>query len=91
MNFRVVWLRIALNPVARAYTDLREAGGDAESVTRAMARVDDLLERDPYGCGESRAFGERILIEAPLTVRYEVHDSEQVVVVWKAVFRPRPG
>ena len=38
-----------------------------------------------------RVVGERILTEAPLTVRYEVHDTEQLVVVWKAVFRPRPG
>jgi hypothetical protein len=91
MSYRVVWLRIALNPVARAYTNLREAGGDTESITRAMSRIDELLERDPYACGESRSLGERIPTEAPLTVRYEVHDSEQVVVVWKAVYRPRPA
>ncbi len=91
MNFRVVWLRIALAPVARAFTTLSETGGDPESVTWAMSRIDSLLERDPYHCGESRAFGERILTESPLAVRYEVHDAEQVVVVWKAVYRPRPG
>ncbi len=91
MNFRVVWLRIALAPVARAYTALSEAGDDAEAVTRAMARIDQLLEGDPYACGESRAFGERILIESPLAVRYEVHDAEQVVVVWRAVYRRPAG
>jgi hypothetical protein len=91
MNFRVIWLRISLASVARAYGNLLAAGGDAESVTRAMARIDTLLERNPYDCGDSRSLGERILIEPPLSVRYEVHDAEQVAVVWKVVYRPPPG
>lgn len=91
MNFRVVWLRSALAHATRTYTDLSAAGGDAEGITRAMARIDQLLTRDPLNQGESRGPGERILTEAPLTVRYEVHEEEQVVVVTKAVYRPRSG
>lgn len=89
MRFRVIWLRIALAPVSRAYAELFEAGADAEAITRAMARIDAALERDPLNQGESRSPGERILIEAPLSVRYEIHEVEKVVVVWRAVYRPR--
>ncbi|MBA4062887.1 MAG: hypothetical protein C0501_04110 [Isosphaera sp.] len=89
MNTRVVWLRSALAHAATAHDDLREAGGDAESITRAMARIDTLLLNDARNQGESRGPGERILTVAPLTVRFEIHEDEQVVVVLTAVYRPR--
>ncbi len=89
MNFRVVWLRSALARATQTYADLREASGDAESITLAMNRLDELLSRDPLNAGESRGIGERIVTEPPLTVRYEVHEEEQVVVVLTAVYRPR--
>jgi hypothetical protein len=89
MRFRVVWLRPALGAATHAYVWLRENGGDAEAITRAMAKIDALLERDPPNQGESRTPVERVLTEAPLTVRYEIHEEEQVVVVWRVVYRIR--
>lgn len=89
MRFRAIWLRAALAPVSRAYAELFQAGADAEAITRAMARIDEVLERDPLNQGKSRSPGERIPIETPLSVRYEVHEDEKVVAVWRAVYRPR--
>lgn len=91
MNFRVVRLQDALDPVARAQVELFEAGGDTDPLVRAMARIDELLGRDPLVQGESREPGVRIMTEAPLTVQYEVFEEEQVVVVKTSAYRPRRG
>ena len=91
MKFRVVWLESGLEQFGRAYATLAATGGSDEAITRAMTRIGSLLERDPHHQGESRSPGERIMTEAPLTVRYEVHDDEKLVIIFTVVYRPRKG
>lgn len=81
MMYRVIWLDRAIAQLAVIYRARLQLGTGADGVVRASAAVDRLLAPNPTGVGESRAGNERVLIEAPLTVFYEVHDDERVVVV----------
>jgi hypothetical protein len=89
MNFKVRWMRPAIDSLARAYMAARDEG-EAESITSAMAEVDRVLETGPAGAGESRTGAERILVVRPVVVEYEVFADEQTVVVTAARYvRPR--
>jgi hypothetical protein len=90
LNYTVIWTHQLLSRITGIYITVREAGGDTHAITRAMAEIDRQLERGPLGVGESREFGVRMLVVPPLTVRYEVHDDQHVVVVLTAHYRT-PG
>jgi hypothetical protein len=81
MNFTVVWRWPATNALAAAVVAALEAGDGSGAIAAAAARVDDLLRRDAAHAGESRPNRERVVIDSPLTVFFEVHDEERVVVV----------
>lgn len=92
MTFRIFWLRAAIMVVADARAALEAAGADTRPLGQAMARIDDLLGRDPLAAGESREERwVRVVTETPLTVEYEVDEAQRLVVVKSATFRPRPG
>jgi len=81
MNFTVVWRWRATDALADAVVTALEAGHNTAAIATAAARVDDLLRRNPATLGESRPGHERVVIEAPLTVFFEIHEEEHVVIV----------
>lgn len=90
MNFRVIWRRLLGDRIAAAFAEAWEEGRDAEAITRAIAEIDRRLSRDPANEGESRADYERILVVAPVSVVFEVHEDERVVLVLRFRYvRPR--
>jgi len=87
MKWIVVWPDGPLAELARNYVPLwGTPAGDA--VTQAMARVDLLLERNPTDAGESRAGHQRIMFESPLTLEYEVHAEQRVVIITRVRYTP---
>ena len=87
MRFRVLWLRVAIDALAQAYT--QAAGEDrATEVTTDMALADQVLAVNPQHVGESRAGNERIFFLPTLALTYEVFDDEKLVVVISARYRP---
>ena len=91
MSFRVVWLSDALDALAASYLYARRKKRDPEEITRAMAAIDRELEARPTTAGESRYGNNRILIVNPLTIYFEVHDDEHVVVVTALRYHVRHG
>jgi hypothetical protein len=80
--YRIIWKRSASDmQLVNIVTRLLEQTETVEPVTRAVARIDQLLAANPNHVGESRPNFERILTEAPLTVWYAVHDDERMVYV----------
>lgn len=87
MRFRVLWLRSALDELARTY--LLAAESDlGMAVTSLIAQIDQVLAVNPQHIGESRADGERILIRSPLVLEYEVFDEAKVDVVRTVRYLP---
>lgn len=80
MNFRLVWIDRAVAELTVVYLRALDRG-QGDDVVRAAARIDVLLEGSPLAVGESRAGHERVMFELPLTIYFEVHDDEKVVVI----------
>ena len=81
MNFTVIWRRRATDNLADAVVVALESGRGSEAITAASARIDALLRNNPSDVGESRPNHERVVIDAPLTVYFEVNTEERVVIV----------
>lgn len=77
MNYEVVWTPVAEDELADIWVNTP----DQAAVTQAAERIDNLLGRFPTTVGESRPPRERILIERPLTVFYEVIEDDKRVRV----------
>jgi len=89
VNYRVVWrLRVRRKIDAFAFI-LGETGRDPEHLLRAAEEVESRLSFDPLIEGESRSETERVLIVHPLSVRYEVYEDQQVVLIYSGVYYPR--
>lgn len=87
--YRVVWKRSAIElQLAGAVVRAMEAGHDVSAITRAMELAERILAARPNEAGESRPGFERLEIFEPLTVRYAVHDDEQLVYVLHVVYAP---
>ena len=56
---------------------------------RAVEEIEMRLDLSPHTEGESRDEPERVLIVGPLSARYEVFESEQVVLIYSVVYYPR--
>ena len=81
----VVWSKSILRrDVAAYYVRAQQLGQDASAINAAMTRIDRLLERNPLGEGESREDDECVLVVEPLSITFEVHEDEKVVVVIRA-------
>lgn len=88
MSYRVVWrlkLRQRLDVLAFL---ARERGDWSERIPRAVDEIELRLALAPGEEGESRAGNERILVVDPLSVKFEVFESEQVVLIYEAVVHP---
>lgn len=82
MRYTVVW-----RPTAElALADIWTSASDRRAVTEAANSIDALLRSTPLEVGESRLENTRILIVRPLSVYYDVHESDALVAVW-AVWR----
>jgi hypothetical protein len=86
--FQVAWL-------PRAVNDLAEIGnhGDPnlrQSMTRAAHAIDQALQLDPFGSGESREAGIRVMFAPPLGVRFKVDQESRVAIVGQIWLTPPP-
>jgi hypothetical protein len=89
VNYRVVWrLQVRRNIDVRAFL-ARETGRDPDRLLRAVEEIELRLSFAPLAEGESRGASERVLIVHPLSVQYEVFESERVVLIYSAIFYPR--
>ncbi|MBW3539342.1 MAG: hypothetical protein KY476_03660 [Planctomycetes bacterium] len=84
--FRVIWERLARDELARHW--LAADSARRKAITEATAKVDAVLERNPFEAGESRSGDRRILLVRPLGVFYRVVLEEmRVEVVHVVAFR----
>ena len=89
-QFAVIWRRHLIERnLAEFVASAIEQGEDITPRTAAMNSIDQLLATDPQSRGESRADFERILIVPPLTVTFEVHEDERIVIVLTLHYQPR--
>lgn len=84
MNYTVVWRPTAERALAQIWT----SADDRQAITDAADLMDAMLRSAPGEVGESRVGDTRILTVMPLSVYYDVHDGDRLVVVW-AVWRVR--
>lgn len=77
MKFTVAWAPIA----ERKLAELWLAAPDREALANASDLIDQQLAEKPHLVGESRGAGQRLLIEPPLAVLYEVVMDDRYVVV----------
>jgi hypothetical protein len=86
--FRVAWTQAALGELAQAWI---EADGEQRAtITAAVEAVDRALQVDPASQGESRSGTQRILLQPPLGIVYEVAPRLTSVTVLHAwTFRRR--
>jgi hypothetical protein len=85
--WQVEWLESVLDELARSW--LQADAARRKNITNASHQVDQLLSKDPLNVGESRANDERILLEPPLGVYFQVQG--QIVTVFRAwVFDTHP-
>lgn len=77
--FSVDWSEESLRELAALWVLV--SSEERASVTSACHDVDQRLERDPLGEGESRSAGQRILFVAPVAVVYQLEADEQTVTV----------
>jgi hypothetical protein len=88
MTYRVIFLDRATDQLAGVYLAAVEQGWDVAELNATLARMDAGLRRDPLHYGESRAGRTRVWVERPVTVHYEVHEDEQLVLVLTLRYRP---
>jgi hypothetical protein len=84
MNFQVFWVSDAEDELAAIWID----ADDRNAITTAAHRIDSVLRVNPENAGESRDEGQRILIERPLGVTFDVSAQDRtvfVLTVWRFV------
>lgn len=89
MNYRVVWRRRLDNALHDAAFYGYENGRDVVALRRAVTDIELALSDNPNEQGESREGTERVIIINPLSVRYEVFESQSLVLIYEAVYHPR--
>jgi hypothetical protein len=77
MTYAVEWLPDALNELAAVWM----AAPDQTAVTAASHRLDRRLMTDPHDVGESRDGPDRIAIESPLQILFQILEAERRVEV----------
>lgn len=75
MSFTLRWSAKALDRPADFWWEAPER----QVILDAIDRIDDLLRFDPEAKGESRADQERILLEYPLGVLYQIDRTASAV------------
>jgi hypothetical protein len=73
----VIWLQQALDELATIWVQADSVVRQA--ITETAYVIDQELQSDPEGQGESRADGERVFFVYPLGIQFEV-DAQRLVV-----------
>ena len=89
MIHRVVWRKRVADQIHTAAFLMFEHGRSEAPLNEALASITERLKHRPNEEGESREGNERVLIQSPLTVWYEVFEQDGVVVIYDAVLYPR--
>jgi hypothetical protein len=89
MNYRVVVRERVANNIATVTFLAFEMGRDGPAIASAYDEILLALSDNPSEQGESREGNERVIIVNPLTAFYEVFESQQVVLIYAAVYHPR--
>lgn len=91
-RFRVVWTHaVRVQWLGHLLIELSARREPSQPVFDAMERIAVRLAHNPDAEGESRPDDTRVYHDYPLTVTYEVHPEELVVVVVRAHYVRRPG
>ena len=77
--FWIRWEEAALNELAALW--LQAGSAMREAITAAAHQIDQQLQANPYGLGESRPEGRRVLFFYPLGVLFRIEQDEQTVSV----------
>jgi mRNA-degrading endonuclease RelE of RelBE toxin-antitoxin system len=88
MTYTVLWVPQAEQRLAALWL----SAPDREAVTTAAHRIDQQLRSNPEDQGEARSVGQRVLIDPPLGVIFQVQPEDRVVyvlTVWRFDKRPR--
>ena len=86
--FTVRWEASALNELMTLWTEADSAL--RASITSTTHQIDQDLQSDPKGHGESRPGNRRILFHAPLGITYRIEADGQMVSVLRVwLFRKR--
>jgi hypothetical protein len=80
MNWRVIWTPAAQQALASYWVKYPKFRNELTDVTN---RIDELLERDPLACGESRSPNRRIMFEPPYAVSFFVDEAARIVHVFE--------
>jgi hypothetical protein len=89
MNYQVLWPD-SLNTILARHYVLARLAGFGTPFTQALTRIEARLAADPFADSESRGESLRIMIDAPVTVRYEVDVGHARVTMADIRFaRPR--
>ena len=84
MSYRLRWKRSALEELADLWTN--SDSSDRREINQAVSSIEDELARDPLQAGESRPAGNRIVMEAPIAVVFNVDPDKQevrVLQIWR--------
>lgn len=85
-KYTVIWRQYLIETkVAEWVATAWQQGKDSKAITDAMNKIDRVLSTDPEMIGESRRGGIRVLIVPPLTVYFEIHEEEKIVLIISAV------
>jgi hypothetical protein len=87
MMFRVRWEASAVQELTTSWIEADSP--TRKAITAASYLIDQRLQSDPYGAGESRPGGRRIDFIYPLGFLFQIEEDEETVSVLH-VWRVRP-
>jgi hypothetical protein len=90
VKHRVIWLDQAIAHLAKCYETARRTTGQDADVMHASGTASMKLLQDPMECSESRAGDLRIVRETPLTIYFQIRETEMgpTVFVEQCFYRP---
>jgi hypothetical protein len=80
VNYTVFWPDAAQDQLADQYLAARFDGREAE-FSQSVSEIEVKLARDPLTVGESRTGNQRLLMERPVMVFYEIDAATRVVTI----------
>lgn len=84
MSYRVVWRRKLRQRLDLLAFLAHERGDFSGAIPRAIQEVELRLALAPNEEGESRSGNERVLVVTPLSVKYEVFEADETVLIYEA-------
>jgi hypothetical protein len=78
MNYTVIWPPPADDQLTDQYL-VALADGRGDEFTQSVSEIEVKLARDPLAVGESRDEPDRVLIELPALVTYDVDSAARTV------------